>query len=322
AAALVALESEGFAMRGRFTPGAATEEWCERRLLARIHHYTVKRLRAEIEPVSARDFVRFLFVWQHAGIEERMRGPKAVEPIVEQLEGFEAAAAAWETELLPARISGYEPAWLDEKCLSGHVTWARLSPGAVRPENTRPRVGPVRTTPIALLSRRHARYWMSLAANTDEVQPSAAALSVAECIRRHGASFFDEIVDETGLLKTHVQEALAELVGLGLVNSDSFGGLRALLAPSGEGNSRAAARRLKAKAAIDAAGRWSLARHAASKTPDAQAKAAAIEHVARTLLKRYGVVFWRVLAREAPWLPPWRDLLRVYRKLEGRGEIR
>jgi ATP-dependent Lhr-like helicase len=154
------------------------------------------------------------------------------------------------------------------------------------------------------------------------VQPSAAALSVADCIRRHGASFFDEIMDDTGLLKTQVQEALAELVGLGLVNSDSFGGLRALLAPSAEGNSRAAARRLKAKAAIDAAGRWSLARHANSKAADAQAKAAAIEHVARTLLKRYGMVFWRVLARDAPWLPPWRDLLRVYRKLEGRGEIR
>ena len=128
AAALVALEVEGFAMRGRFTPGGNADEWCDRRLLARIHHYTVRRLRAEIEPVAARDFLRFLFAWHRLTAEARLEGPDAVGTVVGLLEGFEAPAGAWETELLPARIAAYEPAWLDDQCLAGRVAWTRLSP--------------------------------------------------------------------------------------------------------------------------------------------------------------------------------------------------
>ena len=126
AAPLAALETEGFAMRGRFTPGANGEEWCERRLLSRIHHYTLKRLRAEIEPVAARDFLRFLFDWQHLSADARMTGPKALDRVVAQLEGFEAPAAAWESDILPARIVGYELGWLDERCLAGQIAWMRL----------------------------------------------------------------------------------------------------------------------------------------------------------------------------------------------------
>src|SRR5262249_1422152 len=156
AGALVALEAEGFAMRGRFTPGAATDEWCERRLLARVHRYTVKRLRAEIEPVAARDFLRFLAGWQRVAAEATMEGPEAVESIVAQLEGCEAPAGAWETELLPARIAGYEPAWLDDLCLAGRIMWARLKPRNARQNGGEARAAPVRSTPIALLARRHA----------------------------------------------------------------------------------------------------------------------------------------------------------------------
>ncbi|MBM3536285.1 MAG: DEAD/DEAH box helicase [Alphaproteobacteria bacterium] len=328
-AGLAALQAEGFAMRGRFTPGAAGDEWCDRRLLARIHRYTVKRLRAEIEPVAARDFLRFLLSWQRLAADTRMEGPEAIEPVIAQLEGYEAPAGAWEAELLPARLKGYEPAWLDDLCLSGRVSWARLRPRAPRP--TQPGDAPpassrgnapVRSTPITLLARKHAALWASQAPSDENPQPARPAKSVLDFIREHGASFFDELVDGTGLLRPQVEEALAELVALGLINSDSFGGLRALLVPQDRRKSFAGGRRRRRPSpfGMDDAGRWALARR---RHPAPTAKPnEAVEHIARALLRRYGVVFWRLLEREANWLPPWRDLLRVYRTLEARGEIR
>ena len=322
--ALAALEVEGFAMRGRFTPGTNAEEWCDRRLLARIHRYTVKRLRAEIEPVAARDFLRFLFAWQRVAVDARMEGPDALAAVVTQLEGFEAPAGAWETEILPARVADYEPTWLDDECLSGRLAWARLSTRNGRANGAERGAAPVRTTPITLVARRHAALWTSLAANGEAVRPSGAAQAVADYIRQHGASFFDEIVAGTGLLRSEVEEALGELVALGLVASDSFGGLRALLVPSdrrvpGAGGRR---RRRAVPRGMADAGRWALARRGNGARNGQSPGAEATEHAARTLLSRYGVVFWRLLEREAGWLPPWRDLLRVYRRLEARGEIR
>ena len=309
-AALAALETEGFAMRGRFTPGAQTEEWCERRLLARIHRYTVGRLRAEIQPVAARDFLRFLLNWQRVAPDTRMEGPDALEVLIRQLEGFEAAAGSWETEILPARLEGYEPSWLDDQCLSGRVAWARL-----RPRNGGERSAtPVRTTPITLLVRRQAALWASLSSMEEPARPNSRAQAVADFIRQYGASFFDELVEGTGLLRPQIEEALAELVALGVVTSDSFGGLRALLRKPSGGR-----RRRSTMFTMENAGRWALARRA---QPQRDARPEAVEHLAHTLLLRYGVVFWRLLEREAPWLPPWRDLLRVYRRLEARGEIR
>jgi ATP-dependent Lhr-like helicase len=180
-------------------------------------------------------------------------------------------------------------------------------------------VTPVRSTPITLLARRNAALWTLLSPDADGVKPSATARRVVEVIRQEGASFFDELAEGSGLLKPQVEEALAELVALGLVTSDSFAGLRALLAPSGSGSQR---RRRSISFAMENAGRWALARR--PRVPDNAAKAAgeAAEHLARTLLRRYGVVFWRLIEREAAWLPPWRDLLRVYRRLEARGDIR
>jgi ATP-dependent helicase Lhr and Lhr-like helicase len=309
-AALAALETEGFAMRGRFTPGAEAEEWCERRLLARIHRYTVGRLRAEIQPVAARDFLRFLLGWQRVTADTRMEGPDALEVLVRQLEGFEAAAGAWETEILPARLDSYEPSWLDDQCLAGRIAWARL-----RPRNGGERSAtPVRTTPITLLARRYAGLWASLSPIEGEASPSSRAQPVVDFIRQYGASFFDELVEGTGLLRPQVEEALGELVGLGIVTSDSFAGLRALLRKPASGG-----RRRTTMFGMESAGRWALARRP---QPQVQARPEAVEHLARTLLLRYGVVFWRLIEREAPWLPPWRDLLRVYRRLEARGEIR
>ncbi|HUL47550.1 MAG TPA: DEAD/DEAH box helicase [Steroidobacteraceae bacterium] len=325
-AALTALETEGFAMRGLFTPDASPSvpEWCERRLLARIHRYTVKRLRAEIEPIEARDFLRFLFEWQRVTPEGRMEGPDAVGAILAQLEGFEAAASAWETEILPERISEYEPAWLDEQCLAGRFVWTRLGSRRSDPER---RAAPVRATPIVLLARRNFRLWSSLAGNASPAQLSAPAGRVADHLASHGASFFDELASGTGLLPSQAEEALAELVALGFVNSDSFAGLRALLVPSDRRRPAMGGRRRRRIAlfGMDAAGRWALsARETAAATPgiDRAREQELVEHVVRTLLRRWGVIFWRLLAREADWLPPWRDLLMCCRRLEARGEIR
>jgi ATP-dependent Lhr-like helicase len=310
-AALAALETEGFAMRGRFTPGAETGEWCERRLLARIHRYTVGRLRAEIQPVAARDFLRFLLGWQRVTPDTKMEGPDSLEVLVRQLEGFEAAAGAWETEILPARLDSYEPSWLDDQCLAGRVAWVRL-----RSRNGGERnATPVRTTPITLLARRYAALWAALAPIEEPIRPSSRAQAVADVIRQYGASFFDELVEGTDLLRPQVEEALGELVALGVVTSDSFAGLRALLRKPAGGRRR----RQATMFGMENAGRWALTRRAQSRR---EAGPDAVEHVARSLLVRYGVVFWRLLEREAPWLPPWRDLLRIYRRLEARGEIR
>ena len=318
--ALAALQAEGSVMHGRFTADAPEDgEWCERGLLARIHRYTVKRLRAEIEPVEPRDLQRFLLEWQRAAPRARMEGPDAVAAVLAQLEGFESPAGAWETEILPARINDYDPAWLDEQCLAGRFVWTRL---ARRRAESGPAAGPVRGTPIALLSRRNLRAWAALAGPVDAGAPSAKARRVLEHLSAHGASFFDEIVEGTGLLATQAEEGLAELVGLGLVNSDSFGGLRALLVPSERRRSSAGPRRRRrALFGMDSAGRWALV-HREQSTASGRTDAETTELVARGLLRRWGVVFWRLMAREADWLPPWRELLFCYRRLEARGEIR
>jgi ATP-dependent Lhr-like helicase len=304
-------------MRGRFTPGATGEEWCERRVLARIHRYTVNRLRREIEPVELRDFMRFLFRWQRVAVDARVEGPDAVAGVISQLEGFEAPAAAWETEILPARVNEYDPAWLDELSLAGRVAWSRLVPAKANGDRT---PSPVRTTPIVLMPRKNMGAWTSLSAGDAPAAASPRAQQVAQHLTEHGASFFEELVDGTRLLRVQVEEALGELVALGLVTADSFAGLRALLVPADRRRTTYAhgRRRRGALFGLEDAGRWSLVRRRTDAVDDPNL----VEHAARALLRRYGVVFWRLTAREADWLPPWRDLLRCYRRLEARGEIR
>ena len=325
-AALLALEAEGFAMRGSFTGESGEAEWCDRRLLARINRYTVKRLRQEIEPVSSADFMRFLLAWQHALPGERMDGPDALAAVVSQLEGYEAAAGAWETEILPARLASYEPAWLDDLCLSGRVLWTRLEAPRANPERERS-ASPVRSTPVTLLTRKNLAVWAALvrAAGPEDLHLSARARGVAEFLREHGACFFDDIVHGLDLPRTFVEEALAELVAVGLVNSDGFSGLRALLLPSDKRKPfSGGGRRRAAMPGVEDAGRWALIRRKPPAAPvdGAPLPRETVEQIARTLLKRYGVIFWRMLAREAQWLPPWRELLLACRRLETRGEIR
>ncbi len=318
--ALAALEREGFVLRGRFTPGRQETEWCERRLLARIHRYTLDRLRKEIEPVTAADFMRFLFRWQRLAGESRAAGPDGLAAVLDLLDGFEVPAGAWESDILPARLADYDPLWLDGLCLSGEIAWGRLSPAAPGMAADGRKSGPVRSTPVALFRRERGAVWRSLPVRTD---PAALALShsaraVLEALDQRGASFFGDLVNATRLLRTEVENGLGELVAWGLVASDSFAGLRALLVPSDRRRPIGALRR-RGKAVpfgVETAGRWSRVAQ-----PSLLGEEQVVEAFAWQLLRRYGVVFRRLLERE-PLLPPWRDVLRVYRRLEARGEVR
>ena len=326
AAALIGLEAEGYVMRGRFTPHATGEEWCERHLLARIHRYTVKRLRREIEPVERHDFMRFLFEWQHLTPDTRSEGRDALAAVLDQLEGFQAAAGAWEDDILPARVKAYANTSLDELCRAGKIVWTRLT------ERARGAAGPIRSTPIVLLPRAQLRAWSALLEPAGALQISALAQSVYDTLAQHGAMFFDELLSEVHVLRMELEHALGELVAAGLANSDSFAGLRALLKPVAKRNAFSSSRRARTGALIggmDDAGRWALVSRRTvvadtESTPQRrrQLPPEILEHVAMTLLRRYGVVFWRLLEREAEWLPPWRDLLRVFQRLEARGVIR
>ncbi|TLP78577.1 DEAD/DEAH box helicase [Pseudomonas nitroreducens] len=313
--ALASLEREGYVLRGRFTPGVSEEEWCERHLLARIHRYTVKRLRREIEPVARADFMRFLFDWQRVSTGSKMRGAESLAGVLSQLEGFQAAASAWESDILPSRVADYGINWLDDLCRAGRIVWARL-PGRAAVKG---RGGPLKSTPIVLLPRAQMAQWSALSAGQADAELSAKASKVLEVLKEHGASFFEELASDSHLLRTELETVLGELVAAGRVNADSFAGLRALLMPAVR---RHPQRRSRTPLfGMADAGRWALLRRATLE-PGARLPAEVLEHVAMTLLRRYGVVCWRLLDREADWLPPWRDLLRVYHRLEARGEIR
>ncbi|WP_090547208.1 DEAD/DEAH box helicase [Paraburkholderia caballeronis] len=389
ALALTQLEAQGTVMRGRFTPGVPDvsqgDEWCERHLLARIHRYTVRRLRREIEPVERHDFMRFLFEWQRVAADARPdagsgggrgSGRDALAAVLDQLEGWEASAGAWEDDILPARIDDYTPMLLDELCRSGRLAWARLPARAAG--------STVRTTPVVLLPRRELAGWTALVDAPDIEGLSVRARRVYDALAQHGAMFFDELAADARLLGAELENALGELAAAGLVNADSFAGLRALVKPAAKRNAAhgrrrprgvgplaggmadagrwATLRRVPVVAAVDsvgsnvigdaAAGRIEEAAGAPTRNPadgdEARGVRAApsrstpahatsvrvdptrrtpldperLEHVASVLLRRYGVICWQLLTREAPWLPPWRDLLRVLHRMEARGHVR
>ncbi len=329
AIALARLEGEGYVLRGRFTPGAAVEQWCERHLLARIHRYTIKRLRREIEPVEQADFMRFLFDWQHLAPATALEGEDALPLVLAQLEGWEAAAGAWESDVLALRLRDYSILWLDQLCRAGKLVWTRL--GAPRSAAA----GPVRSTPIVLLPRRRLALWHGLPPAAAKPEMSARAARVLATLQRDGALFLDELQMDAHMLPVELEQALGELVATGLVHADSFGGMRAMLQPAAARAShhKGNARRRGAGPTMEEAGRWALVRRADSEpSSDSTAAAAStghqrlspdtLEHVALTLLRRYGVLFWRLLEREAGWLPSWRQLLPVLHRLEARGEIR
>ena len=309
--ALLALEQQGVVLRGRYTPGAQTTEWCERGLLARMHRYTLKQLRKEIEPVAPADFMRFLFRWH--GLHDPVSGESGLSKVLQQLEGCHLAAASWEPDILAKRVKPYHTSELDQICTAGRFIWLRLKPSG---ENSPKSIG--KSTPIALIARNHIDYWRQNAALTGmpEMNLSANAQKVYAVLKEWGASFFQEIVRETGLLKTQIEEALGELAVCGLMTSDSFHGLRTLVTPQKILHRRG--KRYPSHDPMAAAGRWSLLRPSRVELED---KYQHVEHIARTLLLRYGVVFRKVLEREEG-IPSWRELLYVYRRLEARGDIR
>jgi ATP-dependent Lhr-like helicase len=308
--ALLALESEGVILRGTFTGDsgrlnaapAAALEWCDRRLLARIHRYTLNRLRAEIAPVSPAEFMRFLFAWQHLGGRNQLTGLDGLRAVIAQLDGLELPARTWERDVLPARLERYESSLLDTLCLTGEVGWARLSSGPTQV---------VGATPIALFLRTHASHWLALR-SVDSVPNGRTGLSDAarrllDRLRTRGASFATEMRTVCNLSDADCRDALGELVAEGLVVSDGFAGLRAIAGSTSERRSSG-----------DAAGRWSVLptdQHRDLSRDDAVAA------LACALLSRYGVVFRRLLTREVNGVT-WRELVRVYRRLEARGDIR
>ena len=323
-AALLALEAEGGVMRGKYSADATDTEWVERRLLARIHRYTLKRLRSEIEPVMPADYMRFLFDWHGVGAE-RSEGNAALAAALEQLSGFSAPTFAWEQDILPARVLDYAPYMLDQLCAGGSVAWMRLVPPRATDEERR--AGPVRGTPIAFVEREALDHWRALAEmpDTGAINLSHGARTVLDALRANGALFFTDITRLTGLLRTQVEQALAELTAWGLAASDSFAGLRALITPPSKRPSLSSSTRYRmrrgAAPGVDEAGRWALVPRQPVAGGGSSTDAEALTHLADVLLRRYGVVFRKVLERESA-LPPWRDLLYVYRRMEARGEVR
>ena len=321
-ASLAALEAEGAIIQGRFSPHADDIEWCDRRLLARIHRYTLDRLRQEIEPVSAADFMRFLMQWQHVDPDSKLDGPTGLVAVLEALEGFEVPAAAWEDSVLPARLAHYNPSMMEQLCLSGEVAWARLYPPT---DNASQRAGATRMSPIALVFRDNLDAYLSLSpfSHTEEERLRGMAREIVDCLRNRGACFFQELVQRTRHLPSEVEEGLRELVSWGLVTCDGFTGLLSLTSPIRKQPLHRWRERDRGKigprlAQKPVAGRWSLLPRVSDDDIDTDART---EFLARQLLRRYGVVFPRLLLRE-PATPPWRDLVRVYRRLEARGEIR
>jgi ATP-dependent Lhr-like helicase len=308
--ALHALEAQGLVLRGRFSvaEGEGEMQWCNRRILARIHHATLGRLRREIEPVTALDLHRFLCRWQHVAPGTQLHGADGTLQIIRQLQGYEIPAASWEPEILARRVAQYDPEYLDELCLSGEVMWGRLSP--------HPAVGPVRPTriaPITFCLRENAG-WLSPRREADAGNAlSPAAQDVLRVLRERGASFFADLTRAAGRLASEVEDALWELVAGGLVTADGFENLRALIDPKrrrGEGRGRS-------KRPRHAGGRWALLD---PPQPDASQPARA-EAFADQLILRWGVLIRDLLARETT-APFWRDLLPVLRRKEAQGELR
>jgi len=251
--------------------------------------------------------------------DTRRTGDQALLAVLQQLEGFPAPAVAWEQDILPARIGDYLPMMLDRHCAAGRVTWARRASAG---DDGRRKAGPIRTTPIFWSTREHLGHWQrpdQTAESGPEFSPRAER--ALDALKTHGASFHSDLLADTGLLGAELETALGELVSQGLVTCDSFAGLRALLQPSSKKRGRPRRRASVRALDLDESGRWSLTRQRRATTDDTALAEPHVEHIARTLLARYGVVFRKMLERE-DGLPPWRDLYYVYRRLEARGEIR
>ena len=346
--AFLTMEMQGLLMRGAFEYPATIEpsaggnpdheiEWCERRILQRIHRRTVATLRKQIEPVTPAVYMRWLLQWQHLAPQTQLAGEEGVFEALRQLEGFEAPAIEWERTLLPARVANYDPRWLDALCLSGAVGWGRVSPhpawfsenqpngdGAARPR----RVIPTNAAPITFYIRETAD-WLPHALARQCVEESKLqqalspeALQLRTLLQQRGACFANDIQRIANLTRHQTQHALWELATAGLAAADGFDQLRACMDPRRKSTTTETPGKRTARSS---AGRWSLLSEELHAAPtvieQARRTDAALESFARQLLARYGVLFRDLLTRESN-APKWRDLLNILRRLEARGEIR
>ena len=347
--ALAHLEATGGVLRGRFTPGSSEEEFCDRRILARIHGATVGRLRREVEPVSAATFIQFLFRWQHASPPWQVRDEGGLLEVIDQIQGFEAAAAGWEAEILPARVTDYAPTTLDDLCLSGEVVWGRFSRRHSNGDPHANRSPLSRSGPISLGLREALPWLLCDSAPQEGSHLVGAAAEVLEFLGRRGASFLPDIISGTRRLPSEIENALWQLVAAGLVTADGFAGLRGLINGTTRRVQRSSRYRRSPRRRRPSS-RWSLLQaptqreefeavpdltqghangggqppgpvSAEGRSVDGSVTEDVAEARAAQLLRRYGIVFPELLARES-MAPRWRELLRVYRRAEARGEIR
>jgi ATP-dependent Lhr-like helicase len=327
-AALAALETQGGVLRGRFTGGAELE-WCDRRLLARIHRLTLEGLRRQIAAVPPEQFVRFLARHQHLQPQTKLQGQAGLLALIEQLEGFEAPAGHWEKYLLPARFVSYNPSWLDGLTFFGQAAWGRLrllssmnagkrTNGAAG--NGRPLKALTRSTPITLMVRDHVCWLLPLGEENADIAADCSlgsnARAAYEAFLRHGALFPAQVGSLLQLVPSQVDDVLGELAAAGLVTSDGYPALRTLLGVKTP-HIKYRARR-PALSPSQPAGRWTLLRPALMPAVAADERT---EHWCRLLLRRYGLMFRDLLTNESA-APPWQELVRTYRRLEARGEIR
>jgi ATP-dependent Lhr-like helicase len=323
--ALAALQQEGFAFAGRYTSPASAEEWVARRLLARMHSYSRRSRRQSVAPATAQEFMRFLLAWQHVAPGAQLAGRAGLVAILEQLQGFEAAAVAWEPELLARRLDHYNPAWLDGLCHAGETAWLRLAPRPARPgddASAPSSSAPSKATPITLVYRPDLLWLLAAARGGASPLPPevGATAEVLEVLAERGACFASDLALATRRLPDDIERALWDGVARGLIMCDGFEAIRARMsgaAPAPRRRRFAYAARLAASTA-PAAGRWSLVPGGDAGDLDGHDLA---EAVAEQLLTRWGVVFRDLAVRDGLRLP-WRELQWALRRLEDRGLVR
>ena len=331
--AFISLEVQGLLMRGSFEQAAGGNEleieWCERRILQRIHKLTIGTRRRQVEPVPPSTFMQWLLGWQHVAPQTQVSGEEGVLEALSKLEGFEAPAVEWEKTILPSRVANYDPRWLDQLCLSGVVGWGRVSPHPAFHEgngNAPQRVIPTNAAPITFYLRDSAA-WLDYALHEQGVDDTKLgraltpnASRIWELLKRKGACFAEEIQRSVGLSSIEVQYALWELAAAGLTAADGFDQLRAMIDPDRRHAASSSYRKVRS-----AAGRWSLFRADSPVPVDAIEQARyedlSVESAAFMLLNRYGVVFRDLLVFESN-IPRWGVLQRMLRRLEDRGQVR
>ena len=319
--------------------GTLSPEWCHRRLLARIHRLTIEGLRRLIEPVDASTFWRYLVRRQGITGSDRRAGSNGLFEVLAMLQGLDLPAIAWERDILPARVENYRPEWLDELCLGGEVAWGRLYPPRVDTDKGKPMSGVTRVVPVSLFLRGDLPWLDGEGVPSTEfrvpsgLQLSSSAEDLAILLRTRGAMFLTDLLRESRLLPAHVEDGLGELVSRGLVTADGFAGLRQLISDAARSAPGGALRRrpglLRQRGSTGSAGRWSLWREVSASEAHSElgtrnselSRSEVVEQWAWQLLRRWGVMFKDLLARESG-APSWWELLQIYRRLEARGEIR